>query len=316
MSSLTEREYRYWLAKNGDRRNNNVIYANLSVLLSTNKDIEFDRSKVQYIYFTGIEDSSLNFITLFQYDAHYALLDYTDNVVSMCMDTNIDIVLQQLTPEKRTQCRITLRHQAKLSPAEIDALKGVVPTDFISSTEKSDLFKRYVADRPNIDLSGLYTLSPEDILGTFPHKEIIMYQNPLFTHFEWLVKFPQATLLSIWYADSITDKKLSEIPAQILTLELHGLPSITEMAIYEIPHTVKKLIVDSNLICCPSGQSCSDSVKINTSLEFLVLNNTSLTKDYIQTLVQHFTGLTHLFLPENVFRPDLGGDSKLIIGKC
>jgi hypothetical protein len=237
-------------------------------------------------------------------------------------DTSVDQVLRNISLEKVHQCNILYREEVCLTPDEVAALQGVVATDFISSSEKANLFRPYVAPRINIDLSGLYMLSPEDIVGTFPHEELIVYQNARFTHFDWLKSFPRATLLSIWYVDGIADTHLSRIPAQISTLELHGLPCITEMAIYGIPETIKKLIIDYNLLSLPNDNGSPTAgtlaltLTLNSTLEFLVLNNTGLTAKYLEDVKRNFTGLTHLFLPENVLYPDLARDSKVFIGKC
>jgi hypothetical protein len=253
---LNEREYKFWITKNCDRRNCWIVLAQLGYMINhvdtklyhekkevPREELSLVHDGLEYVYLVDFASDRL--ITLVQDKDYYYLIDNTevtrieggeqfkDYKSSITYSHTITGLINTMSGAMRKKLKIKLNTKATLKKSEETALKGVIPLDFIgvSHDEQVALFKRYASDplhKSCLDLSGFYILDPSVIVDTcveFNQEQVVLYQNNRFQTFAWLKCFPKIKVLSMWYISSLVNDAVDELVAcapQLTTLEFHS----------------------------------------------------------------------------------------------
>jgi hypothetical protein len=289
--TLLDREYRYWLTRNCDRRNCWIIVAKLGDMLAHKdttvlnpageKDVmglALTHETLEYVYFaycegytvcTLVQDnkgiyyliSNEAYETGAKDEAGQPVMDYRSVIQ---WNTKIEPLLRTLSGPKRKKIGIKYADKVTLSAVEKKALQGVTYIDFIckSPSEQRELFLKYAANgRDRLDLSGFYLLDPALVIhpeDKFSHREIVVYQNNRFHQFDWVQSFPALKTLSIWYVNMLTDSGVSQIAALtpgLETLELHGCPQVTGRSLIDLSKMpmLEKLVINNEQCLLQEG---------------------------------------------------------------
>jgi len=340
-----QRQYKYWITRNCERQQCWLVVAKLGeMLLHKNTTVvgpdgPIDRSqlplthdRLEYVYLIHFQNRHL--VTLVQDCDYYYLIDNKEIAATggegepestyeshIMYDPSLSRLVTRISSGLRKKIGLKTIDKIKLKASELSNLKGTVQIDFIGKThqEQVSLFQNYVTkDREVLDLSGLFLLDPKVIedaaaagKGSFPHKQIILYQNNKFHKFGWLKCFPKVSLLSMWYINMLTDDNIPELAAAapyLNTLEFHCCFQLTGRALIPLSGMplLDKLIL--NYEKCRLHEAGPETVITdqewsqinNSSLSLLLIDSLNLTLDFIDFTLKRFTGLTHFIMDEQI----------------
>lgn len=313
---LNEREYKYWITKNCDRRHCWVVVAQLGDMIRHENTVVYHESTpvsretlslthdgLEYVYLVDFSDSRL--IALIQDKDYYYLLDNSeitkqegdeqikDYTSSITYSKTLVGLIKTLSGSMRKKLNLKLSSKAKLKSSEITQLKGVVAIDFIGADhlKQVELFKRYAGgstDAKCLDLSGLYILDPQVIVDTnmeFNHDQIVLYQNNRFCEFSWLKCFPKVKTLSMWYINTVTNEAIDTLVSSapsLNTLEFHSCFQLNGRILIPISklNLLEKLII--NYEQCNLQEHTYETVI--TDDEWSAIHNTGLSVVLIDSL--------------------------------
>lgn len=282
--------------------------------------IPLSQAKLRYVYLVDFSDTRI--VTIVQDDQYFYLLDITTEdktITRVTYRETLSKLVAALAGKLRKQLNLKLRSKAKLKKTQISNLKGVVPVDFIgkSSTEQVQLFRKYAGQsKKNLDLSGLLFLEEEVILqagdgSPFRHEEVTLYQNHRLTDFNWMSRFPDMNILSIWYNSHIKDAAIDNLArngTKLEILEFHNCNRLTGRIMIPISTMpmLDKLIIDNQK--CQLHEELQETVISNkeweelenNSLTLLFINSLNLTLDFINFVVMSFKAITTFYMDEAV----------------
>jgi hypothetical protein len=342
---LSKREYKYWITKNCERQNCWIVVARLGEMLNhrdtviegpdgviDHEDLPLTHDNMEYVYLVDFSDSRL--IALVQDNEYYYLIDNTkisvqdeegkdveDYQSRIVYNKSLTGLVGKLSGGLRKKLKLKLSSKAKLRSRDVTQLEGVVSIDFIGKTheEQVELFKTYAGDNKNkkqLDLSGLFVLDPKVIIDSqtvYPQEQIILYQNNKFNTFEWLKFFPNISILSVWYINTLTNDSMDELilsAPKINTLEFHYCYQLNGRILIPLSklNLLDKLVIN-NEKCDLQPQTYETIIKdeewakmSNQSLSLVVINSHNLTLDFIDFFLKCFTNVTNFIMNELVLK--------------
>lgn len=309
-TTLSDRELKFWVTRQVDRKHCWIVVARLGEIIShegvsvVGGELTLTQDTLEYVYIAEIHEESL--LAVVQDNLSYYIIrnKKTDKTGAGTVSSRIVVcksfreALLGLNSTEQKRLNIRKVPASAFTEPQQKCLEGVIGIDFIGKSieEQTNLWKKFVRQQTTdtMDLSGFLLISQEIMATAKPNKgvsKLIFYQNNKLTNFEWLsVVLPNLKTISIWYGNMLQNEHLATLPVSLQELELHHCYQLTGRCLLHllIPKmsSLSKLVLDNPIMHCQENTFTTVitpaewSTLRNPGLTLLMLNSDGLTPDF------------------------------------